>query len=260
MLEARTQITRQVLEGLVLRKVLTSAVAEAKITVTDEEMDEVLEQIKSTLPPGTTLEQVLKERNLDETEFKNNLRQEIQVRKLIEAQVTSLPEPTEQEVKTFYEANKDKPGISTPEMVKARHILVATDPDDTEEARKTKKAKADSLHKKLVVGADFAKLASENSDDPGSKTRGGELEPFARGMMVKSFEDTAFSLKPNEISAVVESPFGYHIIQVSEHMPATYEIREEIKRFLQGQKQQETAQGYIEKLKEKASITYPEPL
>src|SRR5437763_13727165 len=109
-------------------------------------------------------------------------------------------------------------------MVRASHILIATsDPaTGTEMSESEKKAKrkiADDLLKRAKAGEDFAKLAKENSEDPGSKDKGGEYT-FPRGQMMPEFEAAAFSLNTNQVSDVVTTPYGFHIIKLYEKIPA----------------------------------------
>ncbi len=125
---------------------------------------------------------------------------------------------SDHDIKQFYEANKDK--FKVPEEVRARHILVHVSHNATDEERKKAKEKIGELRERLIKGEDFAKLASEYSDDPGTKKRGGDTDYFARGKMVKPFENAAFSLKPGEISDIVETKFGYHIIKVEDRREA----------------------------------------
>jgi peptidyl-prolyl cis-trans isomerase C len=115
------------------------------------------------------------------------------------------------------------------EEVRARHILVSTQPDDesTDPAGKDSKPKAISkdeagrkaqmLLDRVRKGEDFAKLAEEHSDDKGSKEKGGDLGYFGRGTMVEEFQNAAFALKPGQVSDLVESPFGFHIIKLEDH-------------------------------------------
>ena len=117
---------------------------------------------------------------------------------------------SEAEVKTWYEGHKDR--YQSAEERRASHILVSSDKLGKDKA----KAKADALLKEIGKNpAAFADLAKKNSDDPGSAAKGGDLGFFGRGMMVKSFEDATFGLKEGEISGVVESDFGYHIIKLT---------------------------------------------
>jgi peptidyl-prolyl cis-trans isomerase D len=117
------------------------------------------------------------------------------------------------DVEKYYRDNQQE--FTTPEQVRASHILIKSDKDDA-----AAKAKAEALLKQVKSGADFAALAKKNSEDEGSAKNGGDLDYFGRGRMVKEFEDVAFSLQPGQVSDVVKSPFGYHIIKVVDHKPA----------------------------------------
>ena len=135
---------------------------------------------------------------------------------------------SEEDMKSYYEGHKDE--FKTPEMVKARHILIRVAPAASEEDKKKAKEKAEDILKKIKDGGeDFSKLASDLSDDPGSKSKGGDLGFFPKGRMVKPFEDAAFSLKPGEISGIVETQFGFHIIKVEERKDASVEPLEKVK-------------------------------
>jgi peptidyl-prolyl cis-trans isomerase D len=121
---------------------------------------------------------------------------------------------SEDELRKYYAENEKRFG--TPQERRASHILVKADKSAPAAEREKARAKADKLLAELRKNpASFAELARKNSDDPGSAERGGDLDFFARGAMVKPFEDAAFGLKQGEISGIVESDFGYHIIQVT---------------------------------------------
>lgn len=134
---------------------------------------------------------------------------------------------SEDDMKSYYDTHKDE--FKTPETVRARHILVKVAPGASEEDKKKAKEKAEGILDKIKSGEDFAKLATELSDDTGSKPKGGDLGFFARGRMVKPFEDTAFSLKPGQISGIVETQFGYHIIKIEEMKEAGIDPFETVK-------------------------------
>ena len=111
--------------------------------------------------------------------------------------------------------------------------------------KKAAKKKAEGILKRVKSGEDFAKLAAEVSDDPGSKQKGGELGFFPRGRMVKSFEEAAFALKPGEVSGVIQTQYGYHIIEVEEKKPAGFESFEEARESIDQKLTQEQAKAKV---------------
>jgi len=179
--------------------------------------------------------------------FLNNLLAYEYLQKEVGGKVTV----SEEEIKDYYENNKDE--FITPEMVKARHILIRTDRNATEMEKKKAKEKAEAILKRIKGGEDFVKLASEFSEDHGSKPRGGDLGFFPRGRMVKPFEDAAFALKPGEVSEVIESPFGYHIIKVEERKEALLEPYEQAKENIREKLLQEKRTARVNEFLEKAT-------
>src|SRR4029450_5651220 len=105
---------------------------------------------------------------------------------------------------------------------------------------------------------DFATLAKESSEDPGSAPKGGDLGTFGRGQMVPAFEQAAFALKPGEVSGIVETPFGFHIIKVTERIPARKlpfaEVKDRLKLEMVQQKRQRAQQSFVNSLRAKAQI------
>jgi parvulin-like peptidyl-prolyl isomerase len=131
---------------------------------------------------------------------------------------------TDDDVKKFYDAPTNTAAFEQPEMVRASHILLMTQDPATHQPlpadkKAEKKKQMEDILKQAKAGTDFADLAKKYSEDPGSKDKGGEYT-FPRGQMMKEFEDTAFSLKTNEISDIIETTYGYHIIKLSEKIPA----------------------------------------
>jgi len=179
--------------------------------------------------------------------------------------------PNDADVKKFYDENPSQ--FEAPEMVRASHILISTkDPADTNlnpmlqkdlppEQKAAKRKQAEDLLKRARAGEDFAKLAKQYSDDPGSKDTGGEYT-FPRGRMVPEFETAAFSLKTNEVSDIVQTSYGYHIIKLSEKIPAkkselTPEIASRVKDFLRRQEVQtheNEINAYFAKLQRDAEV------
>jgi peptidyl-prolyl cis-trans isomerase C len=164
---------------------------------------------------------------------------------------------SDEDLKKAYDANKNQY-----EQVKARHILIAFKgspaaqegkPALTEEQAK---AKADDLRKQIVAGtAKFEDLAQKESDDVGSGSRGGDLGEFARGQMVPEFEKAAFEAKPGDVTPVVRTQFGYHIIKVDEHASTPFE---QVKATLERTERQTRLQAELEKMKTAAKATFNE--
>jgi peptidyl-prolyl cis-trans isomerase D len=129
--------------------------------------------------------------------------------------------PSDKEIQNYYNRQRDS-AFTHPEQVRARHILIAVPADATPTQKAAAKAKADDLLKQIKAGADFAKLAKQFSDDPGTRNSGGDLGYFGQTEMVKPFADAAFGMKAGE-TAVIQSQFGYHVIQVEDHKLAHVE-------------------------------------
>jgi len=153
-----------------------------------------------------------------------------------QAKVAESIQVSDAQIQEYYNSHKDQ--YRTPERLHARHILLSTTNKPKDEIPKIQ-AKAEDLLKQIRGGADFAQLAMKNSEDPGSAAKGGDLGWVVRGQMVKNFEDTVFALKPKEVSNVVTTEYGFHIIQVLEKEPARLrpldEVKTEIATTLRGQ-------------------------
>jgi peptidyl-prolyl cis-trans isomerase D len=140
-------------------------------------------------------------------------------------QLAAKVNPSDKEIRNYYNRQRDS-GLTHPEQVRARHILIAVPLDATAIQKAAAKAKADDLLKQIQGGADFAKLARQFSDDPGTRNSGGDLGYFGQSEMVKPFADAAFRMKAGELT-VVQTQFGYHVIQVEDHKLAHVETLEE---------------------------------
>ncbi len=147
-----------------------------------------------------------------------------------DAQVDALLAAEPDRVKAFYDEHPDR--FHAPEKVRARHVLVRVPPDATTEAVDAARERAESARKRIEGGEDFARVASETSDDPGSKADGGDLGFFQRGQMVKPFEEVAFTLEPGALSEVVKTDFGFHVIRVEEKKPAESRTFEDARRVI----------------------------
>ena len=180
------------------------------------------------------------------------------------ANIATQVSVSDADIKSYYDQNAKR--YTTDEQRRASHILITAAKEAPSKDRSTAKAKADALLAQLRKNpGDFAKLAKENSQDPGSAERGGDLDFFGKGMMVKPFEDAAYKLKKGEISDVIESEFGYHIIQVTDIKPGGVrsldqvrdEIATEIKKQLAAKKYTEMAETFSNTVYEQADSLKP---
>ncbi|HXD07743.1 MAG TPA: SurA N-terminal domain-containing protein [Burkholderiaceae bacterium] len=171
---------------------------------------------------------------------------------------------SEDDLKKYYAENESR--YSTPEERRASHILVKADKSAPAAEREKARAKAQSLLAEVRKHPEsFADIAKKNSDDPGSAAQGGDLDYFGRGAMVKAFEDAAFSLKPGQISDVVESDFGFHIIKVTDARggekrsfdAVRAEIEGEVKQQLAQRKFAESAEGFSNTIYEQSDSLKP---
>jgi peptidyl-prolyl cis-trans isomerase D len=165
------------------------------------------------------------------------------------------PPVTNQQVEAYYQQHEKD--FQVPEEVKVRHILIKVDKGADAKTDAAAKAKAEGLLKQIKGGADFAALAQANSDDPGSKEQGGELGMIQRGVTVPPFEKAAFSLQPGQISDVVKTDFGYHIIKVEEketaHLKPLDEVKAQILATLTRQQEADQEAAFAQQLATEAS-------
>jgi len=243
----------QIIDNLVQRTLINAECATKKIGISDEDVKKELDRFRSNLPKSMTLETVLKQSGLTQKMLENDIREQIKLERLLD-----IKDPTEDETQAFYEENKSR-YFDTPETVHARHILIKTDATASADVKAAARKKADEVLTQLTNGGDFEKLAKEYSDCP-SKEAGGDLGEFGRKKMVPEFEQVAFAMKTNEISTVVETQFGYHIIQTLDHnAPKTQsydDVKARIATMIKGRKIQEKAIPFIDGLKEKTKVAY----
>jgi len=255
--QMRDKIEEQKINQFIERVVIGQEADKKNITVSDNETDDVIKNYSKQIPSGMTLDSVLAMQGMNMKKLKDEITFSLRAKKLIESQVTDGGPVTAEEVKQYYESNKEK--FDEPESVHARHILLKAGEADNETVKAEMKKKIDAIRKQLTDGADFEKVAKEASDCP-SKGKGGDLGTFTRGRMVKQFEDAAFGQKINEIGPVVQTQFGYHIIQVLEHNDASSksfaDVKTNIEETLKNKKKNEAIQDYIDGLKKKATIVY----
>lgn len=254
----RNQIRKSVVDMMVEQALVEQKLAEKKIKIEDEKVMKEIEEIAAN--QNLKMEDVPAEIarfGMTMDDLKSQVRMRMQIETLIDNEMKDK-DVKEDEIKTFYEENPQY--FERPEQVRAAHVLIMTQgkSDDEKAAAQTK---IQEVLQKAKAGADFAALAKEYSEDPGSKDNGGEYT-FPRGQMVPEFEQAAFSLEDGQVSDVVETQYGYHVIKKFEHIEAKKqtldEVKDQIKDHLTRQKRSQFWENYVEKMREDATIEFSE--
>ncbi len=232
--EERRKIRLDTLDTIIDETLMQQQIKKHHIEVKDEEVERYISMIKSE--HNLTDEQfamALKQEGMTMESFKARQRKQIEKQKLLGREIQSKLKVSEKDIEQYYRQHYMTEAGS--EKVKASHILFSVPPDATKEQQEAIYKKAKEVLAKLRAGADFAEMAKKYSDDPSAST-GGDLGWFRRGDMVASFEKAAFSLKKGQVSDLVKTRFGYHIIMVkdraSDKPPALDKVSMEIRRRL----------------------------
>jgi peptidyl-prolyl cis-trans isomerase C len=250
-----SELKKEVLEQLINRELLYQESQRKGIRVREVEVDEELKVLKKGFDSDAEFKSALKEANLSEFEVKSQIKRGLAIDEFITGHFVEKVTISDEEVRAYYESHPES--FKQPEQVRASHILIIIDPQADRPKRSSVRKKIEEIRQKLQKGEDFAALAKEFSQGP-SSAKGGDLGYFRRGQMTKPFEDAAFALRPGEVSDIVETKFGYHLIKVIEKEPETtiaFEgIREALGRYLTQEKVQKEVNLYVQKLKENAKI------
>jgi peptidyl-prolyl cis-trans isomerase C len=254
--ERRDEVFRGLLDNMVSTKLLRQEALARKVAVSDADLDAHLTAIKAQLGSEDVFKQMLTARKQTADAFRAEQRTDLAVRKMLAETLKDKVTPTPDEISTFYKENLDR--LKQPEQVRASHILV-TVPQGADEATKAKsKARAADILKQAKAGKDFAALAKEHSQDPGSAVNGGDLGYFPQGQMVPAFNEVAFKLAPGAMSDLVETQFGFHIIKVVDkkaaHTMSLDEVREDLTKYLENQKRQRETTAFVAGLRAKGKV------
>lgn len=178
------------------------------------DVDAQVAAMRARFPSETEFDAALSQRGFDRERLRREIAESLTVQKWVTETVMPTLTVSETEAREFYALNEAR--MVEPERVRARHILIRVDPQGTLEQKQAQKQKTDALRARIAGGEDFAKVATEASEDPGSGPRGGELGWIVRGQTVPAFEKVAFELEPGKLSDLVETRFGFHLIEVLE--------------------------------------------
>ncbi len=275
-------IKDKVVNELIVKELLNQEIAKRGIKVSGADVDAAIKEIVDKVGSKEQLDQILKQNNVTAAQFKKDLTEEVKLKRL--AQTLGVPAITDADTKKYYNDNVAK--FKYPDKVRASHILIAVNPAEIEEVIKADKANKDLTEEQIKAKvneeiaakeakakevlakvqkdpANFAQIAKENSEDTTTAVKGGELGFFAAQEMVPEFSKAAFAMKPNTVSGLVKTQFGYHIIKVTDRMAAGQEpyekVKNDIKAYLQNQRELQAIDNLVESLKKSANIEYVNP-
>jgi peptidyl-prolyl cis-trans isomerase C len=250
---------QQIIPQLVSIEIAKAYAQEHNITVSDKEVDQELANLKEQVGDQArssgqdvsnqeAYEQALKQNDITEDQLREDIRENLPVQK-VQERVAGDAEPSDEEIQKYYEQNKEAQ-FTTPAQRCMRHILFTKD----------QKEKAEDVKQQLEDDGDFAELAKENSEDPGSAENGGDLGCLGKGETVPEFEQAAFGAEQGEIVGPVQTDFGYHVLQVTDVKPEQTrpleEVESQIRSQLASEKQSEAFNKWIEEQKKERNVKY----
>jgi len=253
-------LRESVLEKMIKLELLSQESKKAGVSVNNTDIDNELKGYKKGFADDKAFAKALGEAGITEAVLRKQIGKNLAIQKFIDTKFKGKVQVTEQEAKDFYNSNQDK--FAQPEMAHARHILIAAKEAEPKADKDRKRAKLVQIKKQLKDGADFGDLAKQFSDCP-SKERGGDLGFFPRGQMVKAFDQAAFKMMPGDISDIVETEFGYHLIKLEEKKPAKTvsfdEAKAKITAYLTQEKITANIEAFVAEAKGKATIKILSP-
>jgi peptidyl-prolyl cis-trans isomerase C len=243
---------QQILDFMIGRILLVEQAAKMKVVVPPAEVEAEIEKIKARFPDEKVFISTLAQDGITPEALKKQISEGLLIQKVMEKNIVDS-EVKAADVKGFYESNPQF--FKTPEQVKASHILMKVKEDGSDKDAVTAQLK--ELKAEAEKDGDFAELAKKHSQGP-SADNGGDLGFFGKGQMVPAFEKSAFTMKDNEVSDVIETQFGLHILKVYERRAGGVtpfaEVKEKIEGHLNNQNKGDSAKAYVDQLKAGADI------
>jgi peptidyl-prolyl cis-trans isomerase C len=247
-------------EQVVGLRLLAQEARRRELSIDAAELDGIMGQIDQQSGGRDALTESLTASGVPYDTLRNAVEESELAQRLIDTTVRPGLQVTDDEDQAFYTSNPQN--FQAPEQVRARHVLVKVGQEAGEQEREQARARADDVRQRAVAGEDFAGLARELSEGP-SADQGGDLGFFSEGQMVQPFSDAAFALQPGEISEVVETRFGFHVIKVEERRAAGVrpldEVREPLRNALLERKVEAGVAELVESLRAKAEIVPSQP-
>lgn len=244
------KLEERALDQAIGAKLLLAQAQQLDLPVSAAEIDAEVQKVVTQVGGEENYRKALAAQKISEADFRKELEKGAKVNKLVEQACVGVSDPTEEDVAAFYEAHKAE--YVEPEQVLCQHILVKGTGDEALD-------KIKQIRERIVNGGDFAEEAKKHSDCP-SGAEGGSLGWFGRGMMVPEFDSCAFSMKKGEISGVVTTQFGYHIIYKADQKGGSQQtlvdVHDQIKDMLRHEARGRAMDAFVADLRAKAQIIF----
>lgn len=259
---ARSQIRRMALDRLVEKRLIEQKIRELNIKVSEEEIRQAIEDVKkqNNMPSQETLVAALANQGLSFDQYRSQLQEQLEKLKLVSMEVRAKIHVSETEMREYYDANHAK--YTEDESYRARHIFFKTGEKSPAEEIKRTMTTALMVLAEAKSGKDFAELARNYSEDPAARKDGGDLGTFKKGDMQAELESTILAMKPGEVSELVYTPVGFHIIKLEEKISGKLKpfegLKAEIEEAIYRKKSEERFSQWAKDLRAKASVELKE--
>lgn len=253
------RVERQVLDVLIGQELLWAEARAKNLVAPGAAVEQAVARVKERFPTPEAFQDEIARGGFTEESYAEDLKQQLSVRRLIQEEIAKGVNVSDQEVDAFYRANLDK--MRKPEEAHLRHILVTLDPGADDAAAKAARARIQRVLAETRAGVDFAELAKTHSDDP-TGPQGGDLGFVERDQLDSVFADAAFALQAGEISDIVRTQFGYHVIKLEARrggdLVPQAEAAVPIRDYLLPAKIQQALQDHVARLRAAAAIEIAE--
>jgi len=251
------KLEERALEQAIGAKLLLDRATQIELPVTAGDIDAEVAKVVEQVGGEENYRKALEQQKVSEADFRKELEKGVRVNMLVNQACAHVAEPTEDEVTAFFEAHRSE-YVEEPQVL-CQHILVKCEDGDLPEVKSAAFEKIRSIRERIMAGGDFAEEARRNSDCP-SGQQGGSLGWFGRGMMVPEFDQAAFGMKKGEVSDVVTTQFGYHLIYKADEKgggkQTLVDVHDQIKDLLRHEARGRATEAFVAELREKASVEY----
>ncbi len=250
-------LEERALDQAIGAKLLLDRAMKLELPVSAADIDAEVAKVVEQVGGEENYKKALAAQNITDAAFRKELEKGVRVNMLVNQACAHVADPTEEEVAKFYEAHKDE--YVQPHQVLCQHILVKTDEKDLPEVKAAAFDKISAIRERILAGADFAEEAKKHSDCPSGR-EGGSLGWFGRGMMVPEFDKAAFEMKKGEVSGVVATQFGYHIIykaaEKGGEKQTLVDVHDSIKDLLRHEARGRAMDAFVAELRAEANIEF----